>query len=261
MTTCIISGRFPETEFKSYINHKAYADIFGYSYVHCNWPTYLKNNYFNKIIYILTYLDFFDNIIWIDDDAFFFDFEKDIMDYAPKNNSFISLCKSPSHKELKTVFSSGQFILKSNELSKRFLKDVLNTNLNLVRDWWKDELGYFSNGDQDCMLYLLLENENYKSRMDLYDYKCFNSRWENVFSVDVHKPLILHFTGRGKTKQRNYIKAQNSLNLHPSLVSNTILKSYNIKVYDNYKVECEEVFKKTFLSKLIRKISKWLKDL
>lgn len=260
MTTCIVSGRFPETEFKSYINHKVYADIYGYSYVHCNWPTYLKNNYLNKINYILTYLDFFDNIIWIDDDAFFFDFEKDIMDYAPKNNSFISLCKSPSHKELKTFFSSGQFIVKSNELSKQFFKDVLKIELSFVKDWWTNDLGYFTNGDQDIMIYLLLEHEVYKNKMDLYDYKCFNSRCENLFDVDVHKPLILHFTGRGKTKQRKYIKAQNSLNLHPSLVSNSILKSYNIKIKDNYIVEHDEDIKKTFLSLLRRKVKTWLKD-
>src|SRR5690606_883831 len=107
-----------------------------YSFIHCNWPTTLKNGYLNKIVYIISYLNVYDTIIWIDDDAFFFDFEKDIMDYAPIGDSFISLCKSPSHKELKTFFSSGQFIVKSNKLSKQFFKDALEIELDLVEKWW-----------------------------------------------------------------------------------------------------------------------------
>ena len=258
MSVCVISGRFPITEFKSYINHKVYADAFGYSYIHCNWPTTSKNNYLNKIVYVLSYLEVYDTIIWIDDDAFFFDFEKDIMDYAPKNGSFISLCKSPNHKELKTFFSSGQFIVKSNSISKQFFNDVLKTDLSLVKKWWPKDLGFFTNGDQDAMIYLLLEQDAYKNKMDLYDYKCFNSRYENLFDIDVHKPLILHFTGRGKTKQENFRKAQQKLNLHPSLVSNGLLSPYNIKTFIQYDTDSDKVKNKTLVFRFINKIKRWL---
>lgn len=260
MSTCIISGRFPVTNFKSYINHKIYADKYGYNYIHCNWPTGLKNSYLNKIVYILSVIDYFDNIIWIDDDAFFFDFEKDIMDYAPKAGSFISLCKSPSYKEIKTYFSSGQFIVKSNKLSKAFFEDILNTEFKLVEKWWSEKLGYFTNGDQDIMVYLLLEQEKYKEKMDLYDYKCFNSRCENIFDEDVHKPFILHFTGRGKTKEVNLLKVQKKLNRHPSLVINSILKDYNIKIFDQYPIVNKRSNKQTLLSRVKNKIMQWSKD-
>ena len=72
----IISGRFPQTTFNSSVNHKLYADTFGYDYIHCNWPTKAKNVYLNKIYYILQYIKKYDYIVWIDDDAFFFDFKK-----------------------------------------------------------------------------------------------------------------------------------------------------------------------------------------
>src|SRR5690606_3658672 len=218
----------------------------------------LKNNYLNKIVYVSSYLDVYDTIIWIDDDAFFFDFEKDIMDYAPKNDSFISLCKSPNHKELKTFFSSGQFIVKSNELSKQFFKDVLETELSFVKDWWTDNLGYFTNGDQDIMIYLLLEHEAYKNKMDLYDYKCFNSRCENLFDVEVHKPLILHFTGRGKTKHENILKVQNKLNIHLSMVANSLLSAYNIEISDTYSNSKLPAPQKSLISRLLSKLKKWL---
>ena len=78
------------------------------------------------------------------------------MSYAPADDSIISLCKSPSYKEIKTFFSSGQFIIKCNDLSKAFLKVALLTSLEDVKKWWKEDLGFFSNGDQDIFIYLLL---------------------------------------------------------------------------------------------------------
>lgn len=259
MNVCIVSGRYPLTNFESYINHKIYADKYGYSYIHCNWPTSLKNHYLNKIVYVLSYLEFFDYIVWIDDDAFFFDFEKDIMQFAPQNDSFISFCKSPSHKELKTYLSSGQFVVKSNELSKRFFSAVLKTELSKVQQWWTEDLGYFTNGDQDIIIYLLLQNTDYKGKMDLYDYKCFNSRCENLFEVDVHKPFILHFTGRGKTKAKDYKMVQHKLNLHPSLVSNSLLKPYNVEIRENYTIEEASLQKSSVIARIERKIKLWLR--
>ncbi|MCL8006537.1 glycosyltransferase family 77 protein [Gelidibacter japonicus] len=258
MTTCIISGRYPTTEFESYINHKLYADKYGYSYIHCNWPTKCENNYLNKIVYILNYIDNYDYIIWIDDDAFFLDFDRDIMDYAPKHDNFISLCKSPSHKELKTFFSSGQFIVKSNDLSRLFFETVLTIDLDAVKKWWPDNLGYYTNGDQDIMIYLLLEDENFKNKMDFYDYKDFNSRWENLYEIDIHKPLVLHFTGRGEIKRENYLKTRQRLNLHASLVANTILEEYGIRTKERYDFVDEKVKNKTIIERVINKIKRWL---
>lgn len=226
MKICIISGRYPITRFDSPINHKLYADKFGYSYIHCNWPTKEKNPYFNKIHYILSYLDSYDYIIWIDDDAFFFDFETDIMKFAPKGDSIFSACKSPSYKELKTFFSSGQFILKSNPLSKVFLKKILHQELSQVKKWWYDDLGFYTKGDQDIMVYLFHKDKEFINRFTLYDYKKFNSRPENLFKIDSHKPLILHFTGRPEIKMENYKKVQKEFNLHPSLVPTKLLNSY-----------------------------------
>ena len=232
MKVCIISGRYPVSIFNSSINHKLYADKWGYTYINCNYPTKAKNPYLNKIYYILSYIDCYDYIVWIDDDAFFFDFNKDIMQFAPKGDHFISICKSPSFKELKTFLSSGQFILKRNDLSKKFLEDVLNTDLKNVKKWWRDDLGYFTKGDQDIMVYLLLEMGPFKKGYILHDYKEFNSRVENFFDEDTHIPFILHFTatpGIKSAKENNYKKIQKKLNLHSSLVSQNLLVQYHIK--------------------------------
>ncbi|TWO34375.1 hypothetical protein E1J38_000570 [Seonamhaeicola sediminis] len=232
MKVCIISGRYPQTKFSSAINHKIYADKFGYSYIHCNYPTQAKNPYLNKIHYVLSFIDYFDYLVWIDDDAFFFDFEKDIMSFMPKGDKFLSFCKSPSFKELKTYLSSGQFIIKNNSLSKQFLRDILNISLNDIKAWWKKDLGYFSNGDQDAIIYLLLTKEAYKEKYILYNYKAFNSRAENLFNKDVHKPLILHFTGKPNIKKSNYLKVQKLLGLPPSLVLKKYANAYKLTKED-----------------------------
>ena len=228
MSVAIISGRYPQTTFDSSINHKVYADVFGFDYIHCNWPTKANNLYLNKIYYILHYIKKYDYIIWIDDDAFFFDFEKNIMDFAPVKDAFISLCKSPDFKSLKTFFSSGQFILKCNSISKNFLQAVLEQDLKEVKNWWKPELGFFTNGDQDSMVYLLLEDDRFKAGANFHNYKSFNSRYENLRLLDVHQPLILHFTGKEPIKKSNYFETQKTFKLHSSLVPKAILDDYHI---------------------------------
>lgn len=251
MKVCIVSGRYPATDFDSAINHKIYADRYGYTYAHCNWPTKEKNRYLNKMHYILMYMDAYDYMIWIDDDAFFFDFEKDIMEYAPSGDAFLSICKSPSFKSLKTFFSSGQFILKSSKESKAFLKQVIKQDLSVVKSWWTDDLGYFSNGDQDAMIYLLKTKPEYKNVTELHDYKLFNSRPENLFGADAHDPMILHFTGTVETKMANYHKVQTALNLHSSLVPELVLKEYNI----HYHITPQ----KQSIQKKIKNKLRWLK--
>jgi len=249
----IISGRYPITEFDSAVNHKLYADTYGYTYIHCNWPSKAKNPYLNKIHYILAYIDLFDYIIWIDDDAFFYDFSQDIMQYAPKEDAFISFCKSPDFKPLKTYLSSGQFIVRSNTLAKGFFQDILKEDLNKIKDWWTQDLGYFTNGDQDIMVYLLLDNDKYKDKSDLYNYKNFNSRFENIYIEDIHKPLILHFTGKPHIKWENYIKLQSDYKLMPSLIDNAILSEFGLPVW-------RPKVKKNFITRIkqaVKKVLRW----
>ena len=249
MNICILSGRYPATSFDSSINHRLYADIYGYYYVHCNWPTLAKNPYHNKIYYVLKYIDLFDYIFWIDDDAFFFDFNVNISDYLPLGNEFLTACKSPSFKEMKTYLSSGQFFIKCDKNGKRFLEDVLKTDLTVVREWWSKDLGYFTNGDQDSMVYQLLTNNSYQDSYKLFDYKKFNSRAENIIDgTDSHKPFILHFTGKPEVKRRNYEKVQ----------SMTGRKSHLVKPEICFKYSIRDLSKKSFVKRVSGRLRRYL---
>ncbi|WP_375234791.1 hypothetical protein [Winogradskyella sp.] len=98
-----------------------------------------------------------------------------------------------------------------------------------------------------------MEDDKFKDKYRLYDYKNFNSRFENIEDLDVHKPLVLHFTGRGKRKQSHYKQSQKLLNMHPSLVENSILIKYGIEINQNYLVDAYPK-KSSIINRIIRKL-------
>lgn len=212
---CVISGRYPHTQFESYINHKAYCDQHGYSYIHCNWPTGAKNPYFNKIRYLKAYAPYFDYLFWIDDDAFFVDIDKPLDFVFPKSDEFLSICLGPDFKSIKTVISSGQFLLKCNDIGKRFLDALEQTNLELVSEWWKSDLGFFSNGDQDAIIFLMQTNQEFQKVLT-HDYRQFNSRIENLEAGE--KIFLIHFTGAANRKLTSLKRAQKILGRSQSLL-------------------------------------------
>src|SRR5690606_12215220 len=132
---CVVSGRYPLTPFESYINHKAYCDHHGYSYIHCNWPTGSRNPYFNKVRYLKAYVLHFDYLFWIEDDAFFLDFETPLDFLFPKSDEFLSICLGPDFKNIKTFISSGQFLLKCDEVGKSFINALEEVDLKMVSTW------------------------------------------------------------------------------------------------------------------------------
>ena len=226
---CVLSGRYPPSVFESHINHAIYCDINNYTYIYCNWPTRAKNRYMNKIEYIKTYYNFFDYIFWIDDDAFFIDMDKKLEEFLPVEKNFLSICRSPDYKKIHTYISSGQFMLKCSEKGRKFIDRVNTVDLLEVKNWWSDSLGYFSNGDQDAMVYLLLEDFNFNDMYKIYHHSKFNSRAEEIFKEgDYRNIFILHFTGTPERKKEDYIKIQKFLDRPPSLVEEATIKKYNL---------------------------------
>lgn len=205
----VISGRYPATEFASAPNHRAYCGAHGYTYVHCNWPTGQQNPYLNKIEYVLYHFELFDWIFWIDDDAFFLDLGRSLEHLMPPPDKFLSVCSSPAHKKLKTPISSGQFLIRTDETGRRFLETVLATDLEMVRDWWTDDLGYFSGGDQDAMVHAMRTVPEFSDGIEVFSAEVFNSRIDDV--VAGSPVFLLHFTGPRWTKRSDAKRAARHL--------------------------------------------------
>lgn len=223
---CVVSGRHPRTSFESDINHKFYCGLHGYCYIHCTWPTGAKNPYFNKIRYLKAYAPYFDYLFWIDDDAFFLDFEKSIDFLVPSGDEFMSICRSPDFKNIHTFISSGQFLLRCDDTGKNFLDAIEQVDLRVVSGWWREDLGFFSNGDQDAMIYLMQTDPRF-SNFVLHDYRRFNSRIENLENGE--SPFLIHFTGSAEKKAAALRRAQARLGRAPSLLPKSAEDSLGVR--------------------------------
>ncbi|CAM4263137.1 hypothetical protein COAQ111491_13785 [Comamonas aquatilis] len=199
----ILSGYYPGTRFNSQVNHRLYASRYGYRYIFDSTPRFDKRTYMRKLEAILEYLDLFDWLFWIDDDAYFTDFSVPLERFiglAP-DASFI-VCKSPSTKSLFTRISSGQFLLRNTALSKKFIEAALSTDLREVQKWWKSDLGMFTKGDQDAMVYLLESNPQYAAPFfSILDHHNFNNR-EFEFKQCLDEHFLVHFTGTQKHRDK-----------------------------------------------------------
>jgi hypothetical protein len=205
-----------------------YCARHGYTYINCNWPTGSDNPYFNKIEFLRHYLDLFDVVFWIDDDAFFLDLDRSLDSILPTGSAFLSICSSPDYKEIHTPISSGQFALTTDERGRAFLDQVVDTDLAAVRRWWTDDLGFFSNGDQDAMFHVLENVERFAGGAVIHPYQAFNSRAENLEGVAPHDVFVLHFTGTGDVKRRNYARVQELLGRDPSLLPADVARAWKV---------------------------------
>lgn len=224
----VISGHYPGSEFASAANHRVYCERHGYTYINCNWPTGSANPYFNKVEFLRHYLEAFDVLFWIDDDAFFLDLDRSLHSILPQEPAFLSICSSPDYKAISTPISSGQFALCANERGRAFLDRVSETNLSEVRDWWTEDLGFFSHGDQDAMYFVLQTVDEFADGATVHPYQSFNSRAENLEDVAPHDVFILHFTGTKDVKKRNYRHVQALRGCGPSLLPRSVDREWRV---------------------------------
>jgi hypothetical protein len=200
---CVLSGHYPGRGIIDFQrNHIEYASHHGYCYINASFYCNVSNPFFNKIIYILNYLPYFDYIFWIDDDALFVDFKRPL-------NSLICdaelvICSSPKNKSIFTKISTGQFLIKRSNWSTRILNDIIKIDMTSVQRLFESrpDLGYFTNGDQDAMIYMLEMSYGY-DRVFIHDSSAFNSRVEDMGSTNT-VPFIVHLTGSWRKKIHDY---------------------------------------------------------
>lgn len=150
-----------------------------------------------KLEALIEYINLFDWIFWIDDDAYFTDFNIPIENFIDNEFNFI-VCNSPSSKKIFTKISSGQFLIKNTDKAKKFLEAGLMIDLEEVKKWWSKEFGLFTKGDQDVMVYLMETNPDFSNFFyKILDHNMFNNReYEYREKIDEH--FLVHFTGKNK---------------------------------------------------------------
>lgn len=228
----VVSGFYPGRRFNSHVNHAAYCQAHGYHYIDASSPGCDSRRYFRKVEMIESYLDLFDWVFWIDDDAYFTDFSKPLLDFLGMlDDQHMLICKSPSTKKLFTKFSSGQFFLKNSPAAKEFLRLSRKVDLKFVRNkFWNKDLGFFSGGDQDAFIYLTETHPFFsKNFVKIIDHNHFNNRdFEFLKRPDEH--FLVHFTGREKIKSKREFCARLALNRY--IVPSNILAEINVSADD-----------------------------
>lgn len=232
MNLGIVSGYHPGLRFNSQVNHKAYADFHGYHYVFNGSPERDSRNYFRKIETVIRYLGLFDWLFWIDDDAYFTNFTIPLARFVDEAGECdMLICRSPSTKKLFTKFSSGQFFLRNAPRAHEFLKAVLATDLAAVQAFWRQDLGYYSSGDQDAMVYLSETDPRFSDGFfKLLDHQQFNNR-DFEYLADPVEHFVVHFTGTQKVASK--VAFCERLGCNRYLVPPRLLMGYQCDQYEH----------------------------
>jgi hypothetical protein len=159
----------------------------------------------------LRYIDLFDWLLWIHDDAYFTNLGIDLEGViAMADGTGLVICASPSTKTIFTKFSSGQFQLKPTPLARSFLEEVLMTDMPIVKALWRDNLGYCTGSDQESMVY-------HHSKRNNSDFE-----YESL----LHEHFLVHVTGT--RKQQSYREFYQRLGANPWLLPEEAIREYGL---------------------------------
>ena len=200
------------------VNHQYYASKHGYTYIYDIAPT-THGVFKNKVEKILKYLDLFDWVFWIDDDAFFMQYNKPLSEFIGRHSRHdLIFCKSPLNEGKWTYLSSGNFFIKNNKKTKEFLRSILDTDLEVAaKSWDEDKYGLYTRGDQDIMVHLLHNDSRFNGNKfhTTLEYDQFNSRPFH-FKNKADDQFLVHFTGEEKNRQA--LDFAKNFQLSPALI-------------------------------------------
>lgn len=185
------------------VNHRAYADRHSIPYFYDMTPSRIDNPYMVKVAALQRVLAFSEWSFWIDDDAFFMQFERDLRSFLNRstirNDISLIFCRSPINEGMWTTISSGNFFIRNSAVGREFLEMTMSLDRKIVREWWNDELHGLSVGnDQDTMVYLIMNLPQFRSATLLWDFEEFNYR--PFHFTHPHQHFLVHFAGGHGTK-------------------------------------------------------------
>lgn len=237
---CIVSG-CDRLRFKSFVNHRLFADLNQVNYV---WSFMLRregaNPYLRKIEAIESAVGSDEWLFWLDDDAFFTDMTWRLKPYIAGYSTYdMVICKSPVNEGGWTFISSGQFFLKSSKRAAAFLKAVRAIDLEDVKKWWDTEkYGMFTNGDQDAMVYVLATDKRFKEgdffvRLPFEEFNARDFHYKNSAS-DFR---LLHLASGKKTKDELLQSFRDRFGMNEFLIPDEFMHEVDLGGYEGLKLK------------------------
>ena len=199
----IISGG-NSYRFQADINHKNYAvrqSIDYEFYLNKN----LENPYFTKCYAILdSFNKGYDYVIWIDDDAFFINYDWECCFIFKENKHDIIVTQDREKKgKDSNLFNNGIMFLRNTNKTKELFRLIPHITKKEMCKNWKPQWGSKSNQDQSRMIYLT--QAKFDTSLKIVPYPGFNAHEFTFKQKDFlnTKPPIVHFAGNNKQEKIN----------------------------------------------------------
>lgn len=201
-TVSVISG-CTKVRFASQENHRHYCARHNYTYIWDQKERDIKSPYDHKLRALLDLP--IDNKwwFWVDDDAFFTQMQTPLQTFLnglPRKIEMVFANSPINPKGGWTFLSSGNFFFKNTQRVHDFFQSALDSDLVMIRQWWDaDKYGMFTKGDQDKIVYQLVQQPEMMERTKIVGYDTFNWRpYHFHTSHDEH--FLSHFAVPGVTK-------------------------------------------------------------
>lgn len=194
----IISGS-NGSKYNAEINHKNYADYHGIDYHYYTDIDY-EQGIMKRPSYIKTYairnaLELHDKVMWIDDDAFFIDFNWDCRTVFEQYSKPWIVSQSHATKSSQPILNSGVMFYRRDTNIINMLQEIPNMTDAKKIEMWQPEWGTTKGNDQPR--YIVMSQTKYKDYVDIVPYQL--NKWNKKREHCMRSPQqIVHFAGTNK---------------------------------------------------------------
>lgn len=178
----LVLSSHTKPHFPAPVNHALYCERHGYDYLFDATPYRLKSPFDQKTLAIVNALGRSDHdwLFWIDDDAFFMDFDVALADIAAAHGGDFIFCRSPvSPKGQWSEINAGIYFVRNTPEAAAIMREVLDADNAAVREWWDaDRFGMYTTdgSDQEKLLYVFDRRGMLGDRVKVLDHTVFNAR-------------------------------------------------------------------------------------
>lgn len=230
---CLTSGG-DEIRLRSYVNHAVYAREHGLDYrLETGIDPHIVTKFDYKVSILRRLLPLYDWLVWLDDDAFFTDFEADnivrLISEAERDGISVVIAEGPKEPNgFWSRINTGVMLLRNDETARAIVESTATADLSEVRRWWDDERdGLFTHGDQDQMWWTI-QTGGHADRVRIVDHRQLNSRG-HYYEDSLTDAFVMHFTGY-PDKELGIARFADRFHIGQELVPEPLLDKYHVRV-------------------------------
>lgn len=230
---CITSGG-DEIRLRSYVNHAIYAREHGLDYrLETGIDPHIVTKFDYKVAILRRLLPCYDWLVWMDDDAFFTDFESDnlrrLISEAERDGISLVIAEGPTEPNgFWSRINTGVMLLRNDETARTIVESTSTADLATVRAWWDDDRdGLFTHGDQDQMWWAI-QTGGHADRVRIVGHRELNSRG-HYYEDSLTDAFVMHFTGY-PDKELGIARFADHFDIGQEIVPEPLLDKYHVRV-------------------------------